>query len=117
MTEHARRPLPPRERQRLRDETAKTLDATAAGPVTAEASARASSAGAEAKVLAGKAGVDVAGSPFDVAGSSAARAALDLNWHRRNACVGVLHGLARWKDQAVGRHHMTGERSPRHGTI
>ena len=86
MTEHARRPHPPRERQRLRDETADALDGTAAGPVTAEA-------------------------------SSAARAALDLDRHWRNACVDVLHGPARWKSQAAGRYHMTGERSPRHSAI
>ena len=115
MTEHARRPLPPRDRERLRDETTDFMDATAAGPGSAGANARALSAEAEAKVLAGKAAVDIAQSPFDVAGSSRAHAAFDQ--HRHIARIRGLHGRARWNGQALGYCHMTGERSPRHDAI
>lgn len=95
-------------------ETAETLDAVAARPVTAETSARASVAVAEAKVLAGEAAVGIAESLFDVAGSSATRAAHDLDRHWRNARVHTLHDPARWKLHLLGNYHVNGAAPRRH---
>ncbi|MGI3898918.1 MAG: SfnB family sulfur acquisition oxidoreductase [Janthinobacterium lividum] len=95
-------------------ETADALDAIAAGPVTAEASARASVAVAEAKVLAGEAAVGIAEALFDVAGSSATRAAHDLDRHWRNGRVHTLHDPARWKLHLLGNYHVNGTAPRRH---
>lgn len=95
-------------------ETAETLDAVAAEPVTAESSARASVAVAEAKVLTGEAAVGIAEALFDVAGSSATRAAHGLDRHWRNARVHTLHDPVRWKLHLLGNYRLNGVAPRRH---
>ncbi len=95
-------------------ETAEALQAIAAEPVTATSSARASVAVAEAKVLAGEAAVGIAEALFDVAGSSATRAAHGLDRHWRNARVHTLHNPARWKLHLLGAWHLNGTAPRRH---
>lgn len=95
-------------------ETAETLEAVAAEPVTAESSARASVAVAEAKVLTGEAAVGIAETLFDVAGSSATRAAHGLDRHWRNARVHTLHDPVRWKLHLLGNYRLNGVAPRRH---
>ncbi len=95
-------------------ETAEALDGIAAQPVTTASSARASVAVAEAKVLAGEAAVGIAESLFDLAGSSATRAAHGLDRHWRNARVHTLHDPARWKLHLLGNWHLNGTAPRRH---
>ncbi len=95
-------------------EAAEVLDAIAAVPVTAASSARASVAVAEAKVLTGEAAVGMAEALFDLAGSSATRAAHDLDRHWRNARVHTLHDPARWKLHLLGADLVNGTAPRRH---
>jgi len=73
-------------------ETARLLDDLSRHPVTAAISAQASVAIAEAKILSTEAALSVSEKLFELAGSSATRAAHNLDRHWRNARV---HTLAR----------------------
>ncbi|MDM0056649.1 SfnB family sulfur acquisition oxidoreductase [Variovorax fucosicus] len=95
-------------------EAARTLDAIAAGPVTAEASARASVAVAEAKVLTTRIALDASEKLFELAGSSATRAQHNLDRHWRNARTHTLHDPVRWKTHLIGKYLLNHVLPPRH---
>ncbi len=95
-------------------EAARTLDEVAAAPVTAESSARASVAMAEAKVLTTRIALDASEKLFELAGSAATRAAHNLDRHWRNARVHTLHDPVRWKLHLIGNHRLNGVLPARH---
>ncbi len=95
-------------------ETAEALDAIASAPVTAESSARASVAVAEAKVLTTEVAVGFSEALFDLAGSSATRAVHGLDRHWRNARVHTLHDPLRWKLHLLGAYRLNGTAPRRH---
>ncbi|RMX07699.1 SfnB family sulfur acquisition oxidoreductase [Corticibacter populi] len=95
-------------------ETARRLDALAAGPVDAEASAQASVAVAEAKILTTEAALHASEQLFALAGSSATRAAHNLDRHWRNARVHTLHDPVRWKYHLLGNYLLNGVAPRRH---
>jgi len=91
------------------------LDAiAAAGPVDAVAGARASAAVAEAKILTTEAALNASEKLFELAGSSATRAAHNLDRHWRNARVHTLHDPVRWKYHLLGNYLLNGKYPPRH---
>jgi len=88
--------------------------AAAAGGFTAEDSARASVAVAEAKVLTTRIALEASEKLFELAGSSATRAAHNLDRHWRNARVHTLHDPVRWKLHLIGNHLLNGALPRRH---
>jgi SfnB family sulfur acquisition oxidoreductase len=95
-------------------EAAALLDEIAAGPVTAAMSARASIAVAEAKILTTEIALDASEKLFELAGSSATRAAHNLDRHWRNARTHTLHDPVRWKYHALGNYALNGVFPKRH---
>jgi len=96
-------------------EAGRLLDALAAQPaVTAEDSARASVAVAEAKVLTTQIALEASEKLFELAGSAGTRAAHDLDRHWRNARVHTLHDPVRWKAHLIGNYHLNGALPARH---
>lgn len=95
-------------------ETARTLDALARQPVDAQASARASVAVAEAKILTTEAALQAGEQLFALAGSAASRAAHHLDRHWRNARVHTLHDPVRWKYHLLGNYLLNGALPRRH---
>lgn len=83
-------------------------EASAAQASLAVAAARASSAAAS---------VQVASRLFEVAGTRAALAGLNLDRHWRNARTHTLHDPAAWKIHHLGRWAVAGTIPPRHGQI
>jgi alkylation response protein AidB-like acyl-CoA dehydrogenase len=79
--------------------------------------ARASIAVAEARILTTRAGLLAATKLFELSGTSATLAEDGFDRHWRNVRTHTLHDPVRWKYQAVGKYHLTGERPPRHGAI
>ncbi len=100
--------------QEVLHQAALTLDAIAAGAVTAVSSARASVAVAEAKVLTTEVALDAAENLFALAGSAATRAAPNLGRIWRNARVHTLHDPVRWKLHLLGDWHLNGALPARH---
>ena len=90
------------------------VDALAAAPVTAASSARASVAVAEAKILTTEIALEAAEKLFELAGSSATRAAHNLDRHWRNARTHTLHDPVRWKYHALGNYALNGVFPKRH---
>ncbi len=88
--------------------------AAAGGGYTAEDSARASVAVAEAKVLTTRIALETSEKLFELAGSSATRAAHNLDRHWRNARVHTLHDPVRWKLHLIGNHLLNGVHPRRH---
>jgi SfnB family sulfur acquisition oxidoreductase len=95
-------------------EAGRTLDAIAAQPVDAEASARASVAVAEAKVLTTRIALEASEKLFELAGSSATRAAHNLDRHWRNARTHTLHDPVRWKLHLLGNYYLNQALPARH---
>ena len=95
-------------------ETGRTLDALAARHVDHEASARASVAVAEAKVLTTRIALEASEKLFELAGSSATRAAHNLDRHWRNARTHTLHDPVRWKLHLIGNYHLNHVLPARH---
>lgn len=95
---------------------AAALDAVVARPDRGLA-AEASLAVAAAKVVSERASLAVSSGLLEVSGtrSAAAPEALDRYW--RNARTYTLHDPIRWKLQHLGRHALTGQLPPAHGTI
>ncbi|MBL8562737.1 MAG: SfnB family sulfur acquisition oxidoreductase [Gemmobacter sp.] len=93
---------------------ARLLDQIAAAPVTADSSARASVAVAEAKLLTSEIALTAAEKLFELAGSAATRAGPNLGRHWRNARVHTLHDPARWKLHLLGNWHLNGALPARH---
>ncbi|CAN7310407.1 SfnB family sulfur acquisition oxidoreductase [Variovorax sp. LjRoot178] len=95
-------------------ETGRAFDEIATQPVTAESSARASVAVAEAKVLTTQIALEASEKLFELAGSSATRAQHNLGRHWRNARTHTLHDPVRWKAHLIGNYHLNGILPPRH---
>ncbi|WP_423208057.1 SfnB family sulfur acquisition oxidoreductase [Paracoccus yeei] len=95
-------------------DAARLLDDLAAGEVTEDASARASVAVAEAKILTSEIALNVAEKLFELAGSAATRAGPNLGRIWRNARVHTLHDPLRWKYHLLGNWHLNGARPARH---
>lgn len=98
-------------------EAGQTLDAIAAQglhSVDAEASARASVAVAEAKVLTTRIALEASEKLFELAGSSSTRAAHNLDRHWRNARTHTLHDPVRWKLHLLGNYHLNHVLPARH---
>lgn len=100
--------------QALLHHAAAVLDELNAVPVTAETSARASVAVAEAKILTTEIALEASEKLFDLAGSSATRAAHALDRHWRNARVHTLHDPVRWKYHLLGNYYLNGAYPARH---
>lgn len=100
--------------QALLHHAAGLLDELSAGPVTAETSAQASVAVAEAKILTTEIALESSEKLFDLAGSSATRAANALDRHWRNARVHTLHDPVRWKYHLLGNYYLNGIYPARH---
>ncbi|NPT33218.1 SfnB family sulfur acquisition oxidoreductase [Paraburkholderia xenovorans] len=95
-------------------ETGRTLDAIAAQPIDAEASARASVAVAEAKVLTTRIALEASEKLFELAGSASTRAVHNLDRHWRNARTHTLHDPVRWKLHLLGNYHLNQVLPARH---
>ncbi|CAB5688233.1 Crotonobetainyl-CoA dehydrogenase [Delftia tsuruhatensis] len=95
-------------------EAARTLDVLADGPVDEQASARGSVAVAEAKILTTEAALQAGEHLLALAGSSASRAAHNLDRHWRNARVHTLHDPVRWKYHLLGNYLLNGALPRRH---
>lgn len=95
-------------------ETGELLDALAARPVTAETSARASVAVAQAKILTTEIALEATEHLFALAGSAATRHRHDLDRHWRNARVHTLHDPVRWKYHLLGNYELNGVFPARH---
>ncbi|MEL4072748.1 SfnB family sulfur acquisition oxidoreductase [Ochrobactrum sp. GPK 3] len=100
--------------QALLHHAAGILDALSVQPVTAETSAKASVAVAEAKILTTEIALEASEKLFDLAGSSATRAAHGLDRHWRNARVHTLHDPVRWKCHLLGNYYLNGALPVRH---
>ncbi|MDY7578463.1 SfnB family sulfur acquisition oxidoreductase [Herbaspirillum sp. RTI4] len=95
-------------------EAAAEIDTIAAAPITAESSARASVAVAHAKILSTEIALQASEKLFELAGSSATRAAPNLGRHWRNARVHTLHDPVRWKYHLLGNYELNGALPRRH---
>lgn len=93
---------------------ARILDRVAAKPVTAESSAEASVAVAEAKILTTEIAVEASEHLLELAGSSATRAAYNLGRYWRDARVHTLHDPVRWKYHLLGNYTLNGVLPNRH---
>ncbi|MGI2033877.1 SfnB family sulfur acquisition oxidoreductase [Rhizobium panacihumi] len=92
----------------------RTLDALASDPVTAESSAAASIAVAEAKILTTEIALSASERLFDLAGSAATRERHNLDRHWRNARVHTLHDPVRWKYHLIGNYVLNDVAPARH---
>jgi SfnB family sulfur acquisition oxidoreductase len=96
-------------------DAAHILDAIAAAPsIDAEASARASVAVAEAKILTTRIALEASEKLFELAGSASTRAAHNLDRHWRNARTHTLHDPVRWKLHLLGNYHLNHVLPARH---
>ena len=95
-------------------DAAHLLDVTLKSPIDADAAARASVAVAEAKILTTRAALDASEKLFEWSGSSATRAAHNLDRHWRNARTHTLHDPVRWKLHLVGHYHVNRALPARH---
>jgi SfnB family sulfur acquisition oxidoreductase len=95
-------------------EAGRTLDALAKQTIDAEASARASVAVAEAKVLTTRIALEASEKLFELAGSASTRAAHNLDRHWRNARTHTLHDPVRWKLHLLGNYYLNHVLPARH---
>lgn len=95
-------------------DAARLLDEIAAGEVTTEASARASVAVAEAKILTTEIALNAAEKLFELAGSAATREGPNLGRIWRNARTHTLHDPVRWKYHLLGNWRLNGALPARH---
>jgi SfnB family sulfur acquisition oxidoreductase len=92
----------------------RTLDRIAAAPVTAERSAEASVAVAEAKILTTEIALEASERLLELAGSSATREGYNLGRFWRDARVHTLHDPVRWKYHLLGNYTLNGALPARH---
>ncbi len=95
----------------------RVLDEVSAGPIDADAAARASIAVAEAKALTTEIALQASEKLLELAGSRATLAEFGLDRHWRNARTHTLHDPVRWKYHAVGAYHLNGSKPARHSWI
>jgi SfnB family sulfur acquisition oxidoreductase len=84
---------------------------------TAETAAAASIAVAEAKVLTTEVALQAGNKLFELSGTRAVLASLNLDRHWRDARVHTLHDPVRWKFHAIGDYVVNGTKPPRHSWI
>lgn len=92
----------------------RSLDRVSAEPVTADSSARASVAVAEAKILTSEIALEASERLLELAGSSATRAGTNLGRFWRDARVHTLHDPVRWKYHLLGNYTLNGALPARH---
>ncbi|MDO9425520.1 MAG: SfnB family sulfur acquisition oxidoreductase [Methylobacterium sp.] len=92
----------------------RTLDRVAAEPVTADSSARASVAVAEAKILTTEIALEASERLLELAGTSATRAEYNLGRFWRDARVHTLHDPVRWKYHLLGNYTLNDALPARH---
>ncbi|MBZ5737589.1 SfnB family sulfur acquisition oxidoreductase [Nocardioides mangrovi] len=85
--------------------------------LSAQTAGEASLAVAAVRAASTRAAVDVASRLFEVAGTRAALASLNLDRHWRNARTHTLHDPAAWKVQHLGRFAVEGTLPPNHGQL
>jgi len=85
--------------------------------LTEAAQHRASIAVAEAKVLTTEIAIEAANKLFELGGTRAAMADLNLDRFWRDARTHTLHDPVRWKFYAVGNYHLNGAAPPKHAWI
>lgn len=83
----------------------------------ANATAEASIAVAAAKVVGGRAAVEVSSALFEAAGTRATADSANLHRHWRDARTHTVHDPVRWKVQHIGEYSLNRRRPPRHGQI
>jgi SfnB family sulfur acquisition oxidoreductase len=93
---------------------ARTLDRIAADPVTAEGSAEASIAVAEANILTTEIALEASERLLELAGTSATREGYNLGRFWRDARVHTLHDPVRWKYHVLGNYTLNGALPARH---
>ncbi|MEE2038011.1 SfnB family sulfur acquisition oxidoreductase [Nocardiopsis sp. CT-R113] len=86
-------------------------------PGAEDATAEASIAVAAAKVVGGRAAVEISSALFEVAGTRAAADSENLHRHWRDTRTHTVHDPVRWKVQHVGEYSLNRRRPPRHGQI
>jgi SfnB family sulfur acquisition oxidoreductase len=96
---------------------ARVLDAIDPLAITAENSARASIAVAEAKVLTTDIALRASEKLLEWGGSRATLLQHGLDRHWRNARTHTLHDPVRWKTHAIGDYYLNATRPPRHAWI
>ena len=84
---------------------------------TADTSAAVSIAVAEAKVLTTEIAILAGNKLFELSGTRAALASLNLDRHWRDARVHTLHDPVRWKHFAIGDNVVNGTKPARHPWI
>lgn len=92
----------------------RVLDRVSAAPVTAESSAEASVAVAEAKILTTEVALAASERLLELAGASATRAAANLGRFWRDARVHTRHDPVRWKYHLLGAYTLNGALPARH---
>ncbi|MCJ2136952.1 SfnB family sulfur acquisition oxidoreductase [Methylobacterium sp. J-026] len=92
----------------------RTLDRIAAAPVTAQSSAEASVAVAEAKILTTEVALEASERLLELAGAAATRAGDNLGRFWRDARVHTLHDPVRWKYHLLGDYTLNGALPARH---
>ena len=92
----------------------RTLDRIAATPITAQSSAEASVAVAEAKILTTEVALEASERLLELAGAAATRAGTNLGRFWRDARVHTLHDPVRWKYHLLGDHSLNGALPARH---
>lgn len=100
----------------LTAEAARAVD-RADADLTERTAAEASLAVAAARASTTQVSVEVSSRLFEVAGTRAALASLDLDRHWRNARTHTLHDPAAWKLQHLGRYAVDGTLPPNHGQL
>ena len=105
-----------RSAEALLREAAAAIDAAEAD-LTEETTARASIATAVAKAAAARASLEASTVLFELGGTRATAASLNLSRYWRDARTHTLHDPVRWKVQHIGRWLLSGTRPPRHGQL
>ncbi len=72
---------------------------------------------AAAKVLTTEIAIEATNTLFELAGTSAVKAELNLDRHWRNARTHTLHDPVRWKYHVVGNYHLNGVIPPKSGAL
>ncbi|MBW9051376.1 SfnB family sulfur acquisition oxidoreductase [Rhizobium mesosinicum] len=72
---------------------------------------------AAAKVLTTEIAIEATNTLFELAGTSAVKAELNLDRHWRNARTHTLHDPVRWKYHVVGNYHLNGVTPPKNGAL
>jgi SfnB family sulfur acquisition oxidoreductase len=69
------------------------------------------------KVLTTEIAIEATNTLFELAGTSAVKAELNLDRHWRNARTHTLHDPVRWKYHVVGNYHLNGIIPPKNGAL